>query len=80
MKIPTQIITELQIAFTPPAHEVSGFFFSRRMVGVALPIRLEDLRLKRQRRSIWKKLFIDGVIVPYHTGAPTVDDHHAPRN
>jgi len=52
MKIPTDIITKFQVAFTPPVHqEVSGLFFSRRLVGVALPIRLEDHRLKRQRRS-----------------------------
>jgi hypothetical protein len=77
MKIPTHIITKFQVAFTSPAHqEVSGFFFSRTLVGVTLPIRLEDLRLRGQRRSIWKKLFIDGVIVPhYGAGAPAADHH-----
>jgi hypothetical protein len=46
-----------------------------------LPIRLEDLRLVRHRRSIWKKLFIDGVIVPHYvTGARSINHPHAPGN
>jgi hypothetical protein len=81
MKIPTSVIAKFKLAFTPPVHEVPGFFFSRRLVGLVLPIQLEDLRLKRQRRSIWKKLFINGVIVPHYvTGARTINHPRAPGN
>ena len=55
MKIPTSVIAKFKLAFTPPVHEEVSSLFSRRLAGTPLPIRLEDVRLARQRRSIWKK-------------------------
>jgi hypothetical protein len=62
------MIAKFQVAFTPPVYNDETSFFQRRVMGTPVHIRLEQLRLIRQRRSIWKKLFLDGVIVPYHDG------------
>jgi hypothetical protein len=58
------LAAKIALAFTPPAHEQeSGFFFRRRLEGMTLPLlSLENIRLNRQLRSIWKKLFLDGVL------------------
>jgi len=75
------ILAKFTIAFTPPAIEQeSTSLFRQRLSGMIL--RCEDIRLTRQLRSIWKKLFLSGVIVPYHiTDAPPSSsaDNAAPQ-
>jgi hypothetical protein len=81
MKIRADILTKLMIATTPPStQQEASSLFRRRLAGMTLPIlKLENLRLARQRRSISKKLFLDGVIIPYYLdnakkdGRPALD-------
>jgi hypothetical protein len=65
MKIPTDIFAKFAIAFTPPANEQEvSLLFRRRVAGMSLPVlRIENIRLTRQLRSVNKKLFLDGVKV-----------------
>jgi hypothetical protein len=65
MKIPADIFAKFAIAFKPPANEQElSFLFRRRVAGMSLPVlRIENIRLTRQLRSINKKLFLDGVKV-----------------
>jgi hypothetical protein len=61
MKVPEELLAKLLLAFTPPANDqVFGRFFTNRVTVIAEPIRLERLRLNRQYRSIYKKLFLEG--------------------
>jgi len=59
------IFAKFTIAFTSPVIDQKSIsLFCRRLSGVI--IRREDIRVTRQLRSIWKKLFLDGVIVRHY--------------
>jgi len=61
MKVPEELLAKLLLAFTPPANDqVFGRWFTNRVAVIAAPIRLDALRLNRQRRSIYKMLFLEG--------------------
>ena len=63
VKVSEELLAKLLLAFTPPANDqVFGRWFTNRVAVIAPPIRLESLRLNRQRRSIYKTLFLEGRI------------------
>lgn len=62
MKVPAELLAKSYWHLHPANDQVFGRSFTNRVAVIVAPIRLDALRLNRQRRSIYNMLFLQGRI------------------